>query len=199
VWLVLTTVGVIAVVALGSQRFLSGEGVLPESLLRSSGPVWLEQPRYQAPYADTRQTIQTIDAMDAAMKGLGPAVHADRDVVVFDTYDGGGNIYRNAGWELPDDRIALIQPGGLLYNEQNGALYYASGATLRVGPGGSILLVASPALPGLAALAAGGHLTPVSTPQFIGGYRVWRISPGFSVLGVRVVATAGPRPLGTGI
>ncbi len=198
-WLVLTTVGVIAVVALGSQRFLGGAGVLPEGLLRSSGPVWLEQPRYQAPYADTRQTIQSIDAMDAAMKGLGPAVRSDRDVVVFDTYDGGGNIYRNAGWELPDDRIALIQPGGILYNQQNGALYYASGATLAVGPGGSVLLVASPALPGLAALAAGGHLTPVPTPQLIGGYRVWRISPGLSVLGVKIVATAGPRPLGTGI
>ncbi len=198
-WLALTTVGVIGVVALGSQRFLSGEGVLPESLLRSSGAVWLEQPRYQAPYADTRQTIQSIDAMDAAMKGLGPAVRSERDVVVFDTYDGGGNIYRNAGWELPDDRIALIQPGVLLYNQQHGALYYASGATLKVGPGGSVLLVASPALPGLSALAAAGQLTPVPTPQLIGGYRVWRISPGLSVLGVRIVATAGPRPLGTGI
>ena len=199
VWLVVTTVGVIAVVALGSQRFLSGDGVLPESLLRSSGPVWLEQPRYQAPYADTRPAIQSIDAIDAAMRGLGPAVHPDRDVVVFDTYDGGGNIYRNAGWELPADRIALIQPNGILYNEWHGALYYASGATVQVGPGGSVLLVASPALPGLAALAAGGHLTPVPTPRPIGGYRVWRVSPGFSVLGVRVVETAGPRPLGTGI
>ena len=120
-------------------------------------------------------------------------------MVVFNTVDGGQNIYRNAGWALPGDRVALIQPGGLLYNQLQGALYYASGATVDVGPSGSALLVASPALPGLAALVTEGRALPVATPQPIGGYRVWRIPPGTTILGVRVVATAGPRPLGTGI
>ena len=122
-----------------------------------------------------------------------------RDVVVFNTVDGGQNIYRNAGWALPDDRVALIQSGGVLYNQLQGALYYASGATIDVRPSGSVLLVASPALPGLAALVAAGSARQVATPQPIGGYRVWRIRPGSSILGVRVVATVGPRPLGTGI
>jgi hypothetical protein len=198
-WLIVTSLGVVAVVALGSQRFLGGDGVLPDSLLRSTGTVWLEQPRYQAPYPDTRQAIQSIDAIDVALQGLAPAVRPRRDVVVFDTVDGGATIYRNAGWALPTDRVALIQPHGVLYNQVGGALYYASGSEVAVGPGGSVLLVASPALPGLAALTATGHVPAVPTPHLIGGYRVWRIPAGYSVLGVHVVATAGPRPLGTGI
>jgi hypothetical protein len=120
-------------------------------------------------------------------------------VVVFDTPDGGANIYRNAGWSLPDDRIALIGTGFVLYNQLHGALYYASGDLAAVGPSGSAFLVASPALPGLASLTAQGYALPVSTPRPIGGYRVWRIQPGVSVLGVRIVEQAGPRPLGTGI
>ena len=107
-------------------------------------------------------------------------------MVVFDTVDGGQNIYRNAGWALPDDRIALIGPGQVLYNQLQGALYYAGGTSaddVAVGPSGSVLLVASPALPGLAALAAAGSALPVATPQPIGGYRVWRIRPGSSILG----------------
>ena len=198
-WLVVTTVGVVVIAALGAQRFLGGTGVLPESLLRPSGPLWVGQPRYQAPYTDTRQEIRSIDAIDAALPGIGPSVRPGRDVVVFDTVDGGQNIYRNAGWALPGDRIALIQPGGVLYNELHGALYYASGKAVAVAPGGSVLLVAPPALPGLASLTATGGVRQVTTPRPIGGYLVWRIPPGSSLLGVRVVTRAGPRPLGTGI
>jgi hypothetical protein len=198
-WRALVSLGVVVVVAVGAQRFLAGDGVLPQRLVRASGPVWLEQPRYQAPYTDTRSSIEGTDAIDAALADLGPSVRSDRDVVVFDTVDGGGNIYRNAGWELPDDRVALIAPGGVLYNELHGALYYASGSTTAVGPSGLVLLVASPALPGLAALTAQGAARPVPTPRPIGGFRVWAVAPGARVLGVQVVARPGPRPLGKGI
>ena len=198
-WLVVATVGVVAVVALGAQRFLGGDGVLPESWLRNSGALWLLQPRYQAPYTDTRSTIRSTDSIDAALVGLGPVVHACRDVIVFDTVDGGGSIYRNAGWALPSDRIALIAPDALQYNQLHGSLYYASGTTVAVGPAGSVFLVASPALPGLAGLARAGEARAVATPEPIGGYRVFELPPGVSVLGVRIVATSGARPLGSGI
>ena len=198
-WLAVTSAGVVVVAALGAQRFLSGDGVLPQRLVASSGSVWLEQPRYQAPYPDTRQTIRTADATDAALRGLSPSVRSDRDVVVFDTVDGGANIYRNAGWALPDDQIALILPGQVLYNQLQGALYYASGDDVVVGPSGSVFLIATPALPGLASLAAQGYALPVTTPQPIGGFRVYQILPGASVLGVHVIARAGPRRLGHGI
>jgi len=39
----------------------------------------------------------------------------------------------------------------------------------------------------------------VTTQQLIGGYRVWSIRPGVSILGVPVLQSAGPRPLGSGI
>jgi hypothetical protein len=160
--------------------------------------VWLVQPRYQAPYADTRQAIHSADAVDAALGGLAPVLQSGRDVVVFDTIDGGGNIYRNAGWALPDDRVALITPGQVLYNQWHGALYYASG-DVQVGPSGSAYLVASPALPGLASLVAQGYALPVATPKQIDGLRVFRILPGAAVLDVPVVTRPGPRPLGAGL
>jgi hypothetical protein len=198
-WLALASLGVALVVGLGTQRFVSGDGVLPQRWLRPNGSLWLEQPRYQAPYADTLPAIRAADAIDTALRGLGPSIRPGRDVVVFDIPDGGGNIYRNAGWALPNDRLALIGPGYVLYNQLHGALYYASGRTAAVGPSGSAFLVASPALPGLASITAQGYALPVSTPRPIGGYRVWQILPGVSILGVRIVAQAGPRPLGTGI
>lgn len=198
-WLVITTLGVVAVAVLGTQRFVAGAGVLPGRLVKPSAALWLDQPRYQAPYADTRQAIIDADAMDSAMSGLAPLVRSGNDVVVFDTLDGGQNIYRNAGWSLPGDRIALIQPGQVLYNELHGALYYASASSVLVGRSGSVLLVASPALPGLASLAADAKASLVSTPRPIGGYRVFKVPPGASILGVRVVARSAPRPLGRGI
>ncbi len=198
-WAVVASVGVAAVVLLGAQRFVSGAGVLPQRQLRATGGLWLQQPRYQAPYDDTRSTIRSADAIDAALVALRPSIDPTRDVVLFNTVDGGDTIYRNAGWALPGVRVALVQPGTLLYNEQGGALYYATGTTVAAGPSGTVFLVASPALPGLAALTAEGYALPVSTPLPIGGYRVWRLLPGTSVLGVHTVARAGPRPLGTGL
>jgi hypothetical protein len=197
--LAMTSLAVVVIVALGAQRFLAGEGVLPAREVAPSGALWFDQPRYQAPYADTRQAIREADADDTALKALGPSVVASRDVVVFDTLDGGQNIYRNAGWALPGDRIALIQPGRVVYNQLHGALYYTSTTTVAVGPSGSVILVASPSLPGLASLTARIIVLPVATAPTIGGYRVWRVLPGTAILGVRVVATSGRRPLGTGI
>jgi hypothetical protein len=54
-------------------------------------------------------------------------------------------------------------------------------------------------MPGLAALTARGQAVGVETEQMIGGYRVWRVEPGASVLGVPVVQSTGSRPLGHGI
>ncbi len=39
----------------------------------------------------------------------------------------------------------------------------------------------------------------MSTPVPIGGYRVWKVAPGATLLGVRVTERAGPRPLGHGL
>ncbi len=197
-WTIVATAAIVAVAGLGIQRFLAGNGVLPDSAVSSTG-LWLRQPRYQAPYLDTRSAIRAADAIDAAFAELGPQVRADRDVIVLDTPDGGASIYRNAGWELPADRVALITPGGLLYNEQHGALYYAAGTSVAVGPTGSVVLVASPALSGLSSLVAQGDASPLPTPVPIGGYRVWKVAPGTTLLGVRITERAGPRPLGRGL
>jgi hypothetical protein len=91
-----------------------------------------------------------------------------------------------------------VSPGVAVYTEHGGSLYYSGGSTVEVAPGGAVYLVASPILPGLRALAGTGeveHMTGVR----VADYLVWRIRPGGTILGVRVVSTAGPRPLGTGI
>jgi hypothetical protein len=198
-WMAITSLGVVVIAALGAQRFLDGNGVVPQRWVMVSGGLWFQQTRYQAPYADTRATIRSADGIDTALRGLDPSVAPDRDVVVFDTLDDGGAIYRNAGWALPDDRVALVSTGAVVYNQLDGALYYASGDTVQVGLSGAAYLVASPTLPGLDSLIARGSARPVSTPLPIADLRVWRISPGAGILGVQVVATTGHRPLGQGL
>jgi hypothetical protein len=197
-WVTVASVLVGLVVVAGGQRFVSAAAVIPMGWTSSSS-LWLEQPRYQAPYPTTYSGIRAIDSIDSALGALGPHVVAADDVVVFDVVDGGDSIYRNAGWELPEDRVALVGPSQVLYNEQHGALYYSPPPAINVGPGGSAILVASPALPGLAALTASGQAVAVDTDQLIGGYRVWRVASGASILGVAVVQSNGLRPLGHGI
>jgi hypothetical protein len=198
VWLVVVTLAVASIAVLGAQRFLTGTGVLPVKTNTATHGLWLTQTRYQAPYPATRSAIRSADAIDTSLAALAPMLRPGRDVVVLDTVDGGSNFYRNAGWELPADRVALVRPGSAIYNEQFGSLYYTSASTIPVGPGGYVYLIAPPSLPGLANITRQVLAVPVHTRR-IADYLVWRVSPGASILGVRVVAVPGVRPLGAGL
>jgi hypothetical protein len=198
-WLTVVTLAVVAIAALGVQRFLTGTGVLPVTPARTAHGLWLTQARYQAPYGATRSAIRSADSLDAALAQLGPFVDPRRDVVVVDSVDGGSMFFRNAGWVLPLQRVALVVPGRAVYNEQFGSLYYTGTTTIPVGPGGSVYLIAPPSLPGLARVAAQVQAAQVQRAPVIADYLVWRISPGASILGVRVVAQSGARPLGSGL
>ncbi|MGD0882114.1 MAG: hypothetical protein ABSB09_11160 [Acidimicrobiales bacterium] len=198
-WMWVATLAVVAIAALGTERFLAGTGVLPGKGTISTRGFWLDQIRYQAPYADTLSAIRAADTRDAGLARIGASVDPRRDVIVIDSVDGGLGFYRNAGWELPRDRIALVVPGAAIYNQLGGSLYYTRSTTVRVGPGGAAYLVALPDLPGLSTMVTTGEATPVRGAAAIGDYRLWKVEPGASVLGVRVVAVAGPRPLGSGI
>jgi hypothetical protein len=195
--LVLATLVVAVMVFVGAERFVSGAAVLPSQWIGSTASLWIDQPRYQAPYADTYAAIRSADRFDAELRALGPHVGPGQEVV-FDTVDGGGNIYRNAGFELPGDRIALVSPHRLIDVEQHGSLDQPSALgqhgpqTLDAPVGGTVLLVASPAMPGLAALTAHLDALPVKSAGHIGGYLVWQVQTGVKILGVPVVAqTAG--------
>ncbi len=198
-WAVVLSVLVLCVASLGVQRFLADPGVLPPAWVHSSSGPWFVQPRYQAPYSQTRSAIDTADAVDASLAALGPFVDSSRDVVVLTVPDGGSLIYRNAGWELPQDRVALIDNGVLLYNQLNRSLFYSSGRTIEVGPGGVAYFVASPALRDLYRLTGTGAAGQVQHAGPIGGFLVFRVRPGSTVLGVTVRQVAGPRPLGHGL
>ena len=199
VWGVFATVAVGAIAVVGADRFLTAPGLLPARTHYGQQGPWLTQARYQAPYADTRAAIRTADAMDSALVRLGPLVDPRRDVVVIDSVDGGSAFYRNAGWSLPAQRVALIVPGEAVYNELGGSLFYTNRTEVPVAPGGSVYLIAAPSLPGLRQLAGTGLVTRVRSAPRIGDYLVWRIAPGASVLGVRITVTTGPRPLGHGL
>jgi len=196
---VVVSVLVLCVAALGVQRFLADPGVLPPAWVHTASGPWFVQPRYQAPYPQTRSAIDTADAVNASLATLGVFVHPSRDVVVLTVPDGGSLIYRNAGWELPQDRVALIDNGVLLYNQLHRSLFYASGRTIEVGPGGVAYFVASPALRDLYRLTGTGAAGQVLHARPIGGFLVFRVRPGSSVLGVTVRQVAGPRPLGHGL
>lgn len=197
-WRVVASIAVLAVAAVGVERFVGGAGVLPSRLERSSGGLWLQQPRYQAPYPDTYPAIETADRIDRGLVALAPVVRPG-DVLVFDTVDGGASIYRNAGWELPDVRSDLVAPGDVLYQQLHRDLYYSAGTVVDVPPDGTALLVASPALPGVARLARSGQAHLVALRRPIGGYLVFRVTPGASLLGVHFVRARGAEPLGHGI
>ncbi len=198
-WAVIMTVAIVAVAALGAERFLIGGGVLPAAVTNASHGLWLTQARFQAPYADTRSAVRAADRIDAALARLAPLVNADRDVIVLDTIDGGDAFYRNAGWELPRYRVSLIAPGVVLYNQLHGSLYYATGATIPVGVGGAVYLIAPPSLPGMAKLTKDRAAFPVPLKTPIADYRLWKVLPGSTILGVSVVVDPGRRPLGSGI
>jgi len=199
VWGVVATTVVVAVAVVGADRFLTADGVLPGRVQQGQHGVWIAQARYQAPYADTREAIRSADAMNSDLARLDPSVDPTRDVVAIDSADGGTVFYRNAGWALPRQRVTLIVPGAAVYNEQGGSLFYTSTPTVPVGPGGYVYLIASPRMPGLRALAGTGKVALVRAAGHLGGYLVWRISPGASLLGVHVTVVHGPRPLGTGL
>ncbi len=197
-WKRAASLTVAAVAVVGAQRFLGGAGVLPARLERSNGGLWLLQPRYQAPYADTHPAIETADRIDVGLAGLA-RVARPGDVLVFDTIDGGSNIYRDAGWELPQVRSDLIAPADVLYQQLHRNLYYTSGTVVDVPPGGTVLLVASPALTGVAELAGTGEARLLALRHPVGGYLVFRVATGASLLGVRFVRVAHLGSLGHGI
>lgn len=199
VWMAVATSVVVAIAALGSQRFLTGTGVLPGQASQTARGSWLTQARYQAPYPDTRSAIRSADAIDRALAQLAPLIHPGRDVVVIDTVDGGSAFYRNAGWELPLARVALVTPGLAIYNEGLGSLYYTLSPTIPVGVGGSVMLISSPSLPGLAELAKNVQAFQFPHARQVADYLVWRLTPGASILGVQIVVQPGPRPLGSPI
>ena len=198
IWLVVISLAVAGIAVLGAQRFLAGTGVLPAKSTASNHGLWLTQTKYQAPYPATRSAIRSADAIDTSLAALAPLLRPGRDVVVIDTVDGGSTFYRNAGWELPADRVTLVVRGSAIYNEQFGSLFYTSASTIPVGPGGYVYLIAPPSLPGLANITRQVLAVPVHARP-IARYLVWRVSPGASILGVRVVTVPGVRPLGSGL
>ena len=89
------------------------------------------------------------------------------------------------GGQLPDDRIALIVPGQVLYNQLQGALYYTSGQHRR---GRAVGLGLSG---GLSRRCPDWPPSPPRAtrcrwplPSRSADYRVWQILPGASILGV---------------
>ena len=187
-----------AIAVLGADRFLTSSGVLPGPVHTGRQGLWLTQARYGAPYPQTFAAIRSVDSVDTALGRLGPLVDPRRDVVLVDGLDGGAAYYRNVGWALPSDRVVLVSPGNVAYEELGGTLYYSSSSTVAVGPGGDAYLLAASGLPGLAVLQSGGQATLMRSFGRVGGLEVWRVTPGADLLGVRIVTTSGARPLSRG-
>ncbi len=197
-WGVVATLVVLAFATFGADRFLFAGGVLPVRTQQGTHGLWLTQARFQAPYEQTRAYIGSVDRIDAQLSRLGRLVHPGSDVLVIDSVDGGVAFYRQAGTALPGRDIVLVSPGTTDYLEHGGSLNYSDGRSVPAVPGGSVYLIASPILPGLETLTSTGEA------KLIPGYRiadflVWSVRPGASILGVPVVTTQGPLPLGTGI
>lgn len=175
------------------ERFTEAPGILPASVVTGHPGWWISQARYQAPYADTASAIAAADRADRALTGLGRRVDPRTDVLVVAGMGTGADLFRNVGFALPDVRVSLVSPSPpvVLYTELHGLLYYRRGSVVAVAPGGHAWILTAPSAPDLS-----GRARPFGTEA---GFRLWRVSPGAVVLGVRVVAVAGARPLGGGI
>ncbi len=196
-WGVVATAAVVAIAVFGADRFLTAGGVLPFRTQFGAHGLWFTQARYQAPFDDTLAHIRSVDRIDAQLARLGASVHPTTDVIVIDSLDGGESFFRQAGSILPSQHIVLVSPGTSEYAEYGGSLYYDGRSTVAVAPGGSVYLIASPALRGLDELTS-GQATLVPHAR-IAGYLVWRITPGASILGVPIVTTDVPLPLGNAL
>jgi hypothetical protein len=58
---VVVTVLVVGAMAVNIQRFVAAPGILPATVVRHHPGLWISQTRYQAPYADTADTIRAAD------------------------------------------------------------------------------------------------------------------------------------------
>jgi hypothetical protein len=200
---ILATVAVAAVCAWNVERFTEAWGILPGRLATDHPSLWISQARYQAPYADTAATIADADRADRVFATLGRRIDPRTDVVVSVAIGPGLDLYRNMGFALPGVRVSLVSlsPPVVLYTELHGLLYYGSGTTIALGPGGTAWFLTAPGAPDLSATA-----TPAGS---IDGLRVWRVTPGpgaagpgaagVPVAGITVTESPGPRSLGGGI
>lgn len=191
--LVIGTAAVALACAWNIDRFTQAPGILPKRIAADHPGWWISQPRYQAPYATTASAIADADRADVALARLDRHVDPRRDVVVVVGAGQGLDLYRNVGFALPDVRVSLLDASApvVLYTELHGLLYYRRGSIIQVAPGGTAWFLNAPPAPDLSA--------PASPSGSVGGFRIWRVSPGADVLGIHVVAVAGTRPLGGGI
>jgi hypothetical protein len=188
---VVATVLVAGIVAVNVQRFVAAPGILPASVAHDHRDLWISQPRYQAPYADTADTIRAGDRADPSFGRLRSLADPATDVIVCWPSPLGAGVYRIVGDELPQFRVALVGPRPGM--ELGGLLYRGHSSTLLVGPGGHAYFPVSPRSPEMTLLASEGGATETTTG--VAGFEVWRVQPGTTVFDVTVTATSGPRPL----
>jgi hypothetical protein len=180
---------------IGVERFVAGQAVLPESAITHPS-LWLDQPRYGAPYYLTRSYIATTDRQNAAIGRLGTRIDPRRDLLLTPATEGAATTFRRTGWILRDVRVALVASGSLLYQERNGLLYYCRGTTLRVPDGGVVWVLTQPHSPTMTALAASGGAVAAGEA---GGFAVWKVRAGTSLYGVTLRTGIPARPLGDGL
>jgi len=181
---------VAGIVAVNIQRFVAAPGILPASVARDHPGWWLSQPRYQAPYAETAQTIRSADATDRSFGQLRSVADPATDVIVCVSSQNGAAIFRRLGAELPSFRIVLVDPVQFL--ERDGLLFPAHTSILRVGPGGhAVFLVSTPSAQ-MRTLASSGAAARTATT--VAGAQVWRVQPGATLFGVTVTQSSPRRP-----
>jgi len=184
---VLATVFVAGIVAVNVQRFVAAPAILPASVARDHPGLWISEPRYQAPYSETAESIKAADRNDRSLEQLRSVANPTTDVIVFISTPGGDALYRVLGEELPQFRAALVPPFRSL--ELDGLVYSENSETLLVGPGGEAVFLVTASE--TRALASVGRATRTTTS--VAGFEVWRVKPGATVLGVTIASLSGPR------
>jgi hypothetical protein len=184
---VIFIVVVVTACVVNIERFVSAPGILPASFAHDHPSLWISDPRYQSPYAATAAGIRSADRLDAELGRLRSVVDPGSDLVVC-VGPSSATLYRTIDSIVPDLRVALVDPFQSV--EHGGLLSRTLPASLEVGGDGHVLVLApGSSVPFLRALRARHLAAPTSVA--IGGFPVWRVSPGARLFGLPVTAVSG--------
>ena len=189
-WRVAGSVAVVLIAAFGAQQFLFRAGALPSALV-DEGP-WFTRRANSAPFGGTRDVIRAADRYQAVFDEIRARFDPDSDVLVY-VSGNGAHWYRHAMEALPeftihlnDTRDARTGRGDQYEREEDGAI--------EVPPGGQALVAVDLPTAELADMQRRGVAEAIHLDA---GAAVWRVPPGETVNGVRIVEVEGAldRPL----
>ncbi len=169
-----------------TQRFLVAPGILPNRVGAATG-IWDD--KHGAPYPQTWQYIKAMDRKTSSLRELRGHVDPDRDVLVFVVFNG-GELYRYAGYQLPEFTIHYLDHGSDVDQARHHRHTRHVDDVVEIPEGGSAVLVVNNVPAELQASIDAGRAHAVTLPS---GRIVYAVDPNQQIVGARFITGALPQ------